>query len=211
MTEVKVYLGGEGANELGSRAGALAYQTGDNPGVVEALLRRVEPHGWSVIGAIPWRAIRKYRGKGPSPSEERNVLGLVEMANRADAAVVSFVRDSDNDPDRPKTVTSAIEKAAEIFPRVAVIGGSAIPVLEAWVLAMQGEHGTEELRKAAAQAKLRAKGIDKDTARMTQVVSDADLDRLPEDAASLRSWTSKARNVLPPLVRKTAECTANSP
>ncbi|HEY5959686.1 MAG TPA: hypothetical protein VIV60_24190, partial [Polyangiaceae bacterium] len=181
-----------------------AYQTENSPGVVEALLRRVEPLGWSVVGATPWKSIRKYRGKGP------NVLGLVEMASRADAAVVAFVRDADNDAERQKTIASAIEKAAEAFPKVAVIGGSAIQVLEAWILAMQGEHGTEQLRKASAQAKLKEKGLDKDTARMTQVVTEADLVRLPRDAESLNAWLDLARKVLSPLVRKAAESAATA-
>jgi hypothetical protein len=86
-----------------------------------------------------------------------------------------------------------------------VIGGSAIPVLEAWILAMLGEHGSEELRKSAAQEKLIKKGIDKDTAEMVKVVLEAELARLPEDAGSLRSWLLKARNVLSPLVRETTE------
>jgi hypothetical protein len=67
--------------------------------------------------------------------------------------VVSFVRDSDNDTERPRTIASAIEKAAEIFPQVAVIGDSAFPVLEAWILALLGEHGSEVLRMSAAQEK----------------------------------------------------------
>lgn len=210
MTEVKVYLGGEGPNELGNYEAKLLNPAGTYCGVIETLLRRVEPEGWAVTGTTQWKRIRKYQGTGASLNEERNVLGLVEMAHRADAAVVSFVRDADDDSERPRTIALAIEKAAEVFPKVAVIGGSAIPVLEGWILAMQGEHGTEKLRKAGAQRKLKDKGIDKDTSRMTQEVSVSDLARLPADATSLRSWISKARDVLSPLVRKTAECPATS-
>ncbi len=203
MTAVKMYLGGEGRNELGSRAGDPAYQTGDNPGVIETLLRRVEPSGWEVVGAIEWTKIRKFQARGPTQKEERNVRGLVEMANRADAAVASFVRDADADEKRTKTIESAIAKSAEDFPQVAVIGGAAIPVLEAWMLAMKGVHGTERLSKAGAQRRLSESGIvEKNTAAMTDVVSEVDLDRLPSDAESLRKWVARAREVLPPMVRR---------
>ena len=40
--KVKVFLCGEGRNELGSRCGHPAYQTDAEPGVLHALLRREE-------------------------------------------------------------------------------------------------------------------------------------------------------------------------
>ena len=43
---------------------------------------------------------------------------------------------------------------------LAPISGLAIPVLEAWILAMHGEQNPEGLSKAAAQAKLVQKHID---------------------------------------------------
>jgi hypothetical protein len=45
MSEVQVFLGGEGRNELGSWAGEPAYQHDDEPGVIKALLLRTQPEG----------------------------------------------------------------------------------------------------------------------------------------------------------------------
>ena len=198
MSGVGVYLGGEGRNELGSRAGDPAYQTNEQPGVIQSLLRVVQPHGWEVAGAVLWRNIRKYRATGPSPGEARNVLGLVHEAVRANAQVVAFVRDADDDSERPRVISEAIDGAKQSFPDVDIIGGAAIPVLEGWILAMLGQHGTQKLGKARAQSKLRDEGIPrKDTAGMVRVASELDPERLPEDAKSLRQWLSMARVVLP--------------
>jgi len=46
MVAVKVWLGGEGPCELGTRADG-----GEEPGVIEALLVRLEPSGWGIDGA----------------------------------------------------------------------------------------------------------------------------------------------------------------
>ena len=204
MSEVRVYLGGEGANELGSRCGDAIYQdAGDTsrPGVIETLLCRIQPNGWLVIGAMKWCHIRKLRSKGPTPNEERNVLGLVVEAKRAKAQVLAFVRDADNDKERPKVIAAAIDKAKLDFPDVDVIGGAAIPVLEGWILAMLGESKTETLSKAAAQTKLVERRIlAKDTLAMVRATSDFSISRLPEDANSLRVWLARARKVLPLLV-----------
>jgi hypothetical protein len=80
MSEVRVYLGGEGRNELGSRCGDPIYQDEGSLGVIETLLRRVQASGWAVIGAKKWCRIVKLRSKGPTPREERNVLGLIYEA-----------------------------------------------------------------------------------------------------------------------------------
>jgi len=200
MSDVKVHLGGEGKNELGSCALAEPYQSADIPGVVETLLRRVEPAGWTVAGATPWKSIRKFSARGPMSAEERNVRGLVEKAAGLGIPVVAFVRDSDGEPDRIVEIDAAIAKAAVDFPAVQVIGGTANPVLEGWILALQGVHGTEKLGKARAQTQL---NFDKNTEAMTQVASTADLERLPKDASSLNGWMKRAAEVLTPLVRHT--------
>lgn len=206
MTDVGVFLGGEGKNELGSRAGAPTYQTDEDPGVLQTLLRRVENQGWTVAGAVKWADIRKYPAKGPLSAEERNVLGLVVEAQRSKAEVVAFIRDAD-DTDRHKTIEAAIGKARSLFPNIDLIGGTAVPVLEGWILAMRGQHGTEKLSKAGAQKRLDDMGVDREntTSAMVRVVTEADLERLPEDARSLRAWLDRARGVLPARVRKQGE------
>lgn len=206
MKPVGVFLGGEGRNELGSRARDPAYQSDEELGVVQALLINVQSDGWAVVGATTWSKIRKYRAKGPTPSEEQNVLGLVEAAARVNAPVVAFVRDADDDADRPRSIDDALQKAQDIFPRVKVIGGTAIPVLEGWILAMTGESGTERLRKTAAQAKLASKGFPpKCTSPAVAIAMDLTMSALPRDAKSLRRWFERARDTLPPLVQAASE------
>lgn len=201
MTEVGVFLSGEGRNELGSRAGDPSYQTDAEPGVVQALLQRVQEGGWKVVGALQWSKIVKYRARGPMSGEERNVLGVVLEAQRAEAQVVAFVRDADGDQTRMKIIEQAIERAREAFPAVEVIGGTPFPVLEGWLLALKGETKTEQLGKVAAQRRLREEGVEgKDTAAMVAVVVGADLNRIPEDARTLRSWLDAAWRTLPALV-----------
>jgi hypothetical protein len=202
MSVVKVFLCGEGSNELGSRCGSPNYQYDSKPGVIETLLRGVQDQGWEVDGAIQWKGITKLRGpRMRIPREEQNVLGLVFTAKKKRARVLAFVRDADDDKQRPKVIAAAIDKAKEKFPDVEVIGGAAVPVLEAWILAMQGEHGTENLSKAAAQSKLsELKPPSNDTAAMVEIATSVTLEKLPKDATSLRAWLTRANDVLPPLV-----------
>ena len=124
MSLVRVYLGGEGRNELGSRSGHPSYQDDSSPGVIETLLRRVESTGWEVAGAMDWRRIVKLQSRGHTPNEDRNVLGLVLETKRAGARVLAFVRDSDGNAERTEIINDAIVKSKEKFPEVEVIGGN---------------------------------------------------------------------------------------
>jgi hypothetical protein len=203
MTAVKVFLCGEGSNELGSRCGLANYQDDSKPGVIETLLRRVQAHGWEVRGAMQWKGITKLRGpRRRMPREEQNVLGLVFAAKKQRARVLAFVRDADDDKNRPKVIDDAIGKAKETFPEVEVIGGAAVPVLAGWMLAMLGEYGTERLGKEAARSKLvELKVPSKDTAAMVEIAAKVAVEKLPNDATSLKVWLTRANAVLPRLVK----------
>jgi len=194
---VRVFLGGEGPNELGGRAGDPVYADVNRPGVVEALLRRAQPDGWEVAGARAWKSIRKLRIGPQRHADTHNVLGLVLDAKEADCGVLAFTRDRDNDTGRVKAVQEGIELARSHFPGVGVIGGVPIPKLEAWILALMGEHKTEELRTAAAVDRLELRGVGaKDTATMVGVVEAADLGKLPKDAEGLCAFVERSRDVL---------------
>jgi hypothetical protein len=151
---------------------------------------------------MQWKGITKLRGpRRRIPREEQNVLGLVFAAKKQRARVLAFVRDADDDKNRPKMIDDAIGKAKETFPEVEVIGGAAVPVLEGWILAMLGERGSEKLGKVAAQSKLvELKVPSQDTAAMVDIVAKVTLEKLPKDAASLMAWLARANDVLPPLV-----------
>jgi hypothetical protein len=198
VSAVGVFLGGEGLNELGSRCREPVYQNDDVPGVIQALLFRVRPKGWNVIGACKWSYIRKLRAQGRTPGDQQNVLGLVYEARRAKADVVAFCRDADNDPNRLRVIADAVSKAHTDFPGIAIAGTAAVPALEGWILALLGESGTENLSKASAQTRLRNRNVgDKDTQAMVEIVSNASMDQIPRDAASLRDWLVQAERALP--------------
>jgi len=199
MNEVGVYLGGEGRNELGGRAPAAPYDDSGEIGLIEALLRKVQESGWVVVGAKTWCRIVKLRVKPPAAADERNVLALALDAKRAQARILAFVRDADDNDQRVRIIEAAIAKAAQMYPEVGIIGGTAVPVLEAWVLAMSGEFRTEKLSKAAAQTQARVQGF-QSTDGMVQVAQGMTVSAIPRDAESLNQWLSRARETLPRLV-----------
>lgn len=202
---VKVFLAGEGSNELGSRSGHPSYQSDDRPGVLYALLLRVQPTGWQVIGARDWKSIRKYRAGKASHADTHNVLGAALDAIEAHGDVLVFSRDLDNDSAREAGVNEGIAQIPSISQHLRVIGGVAIPKLEGWILALLGEKGTEELSPSGAEAALVKREVArKDGMAMADVVASAELDKIPPDARSLRSWLSRAQAVLPALLARRA-------
>jgi hypothetical protein len=68
-----------------------------------------------VIGATKWTRITKLRAKGPTPREKQNVRGLVLEAKRAQAQVVAFIRDADDDTERERQISAAIERSQADF------------------------------------------------------------------------------------------------
>jgi hypothetical protein len=198
-----VFLCGEGRNELGSRCGHPAYQTDAEPGVLHALLQRIEASGWEVGGARDWTSIRKYKA-GAAHRDTHNVLGVALDAKEASCDVLAFSRDVDNDPMRKDAVEEGIRRIPETFAAApAVIGGVAVPTLEAWILALLGERHTEDLTTKRAALRLEEKGVaSKDGRAMVRIVENADLDELPRDAASLAAWLARAAAVLPAMVAK---------
>lgn len=199
--KVSVFLCGEGRNELGSRCGHPVYQTDTEPGVLHALLRRVQATGWEVGGARDWTSIRKYKA-GSTHRDTHNVLGVALDAKEAGCDVLAFSRDVDNEPMRKEAVEEGIRLIPETFADApSVIGGVAVPTLEAWILALQGERHTEDLTTKRAALRLEERGVaSKDGRAMVRVVEGADFDELPKDAASLIAWLARARSVLPSLV-----------
>lgn len=203
MSAVLVFLGGEGRNELGSWAGDPAYQSDEDPGVIKALLQRTRSDGWKILGAREWKGFRKYADHGRFPSdtrrlirvshEERAVLGLVLDAKERGAQVVAFVRDQDDNPDRAEIIAQAIERARTHFSDIRVVGDTAVPVLEAWILALMGEAGTEALGKVKAQKLLADRGITTTVKMVSEVLP---VRAVPEDATHLRSWLAQAKTAL---------------
>lgn len=202
----QVFLGGEGANELGSLARDPVYQPAEpQPGVLETLLRSVQPEGWEVAGAKVWKRIVKYKAKGPVNAEQRNVLGLALEAERANAHALAFLRDTDGDADREEAIQAAIPTAKALCPTLEIIAGTPKPLLEAWLLALKGQTKTEGLSKTQAVKRLAEHVPEKDTAAMVDYVRDArPFAQIAEDAVGLRSWLSEAERVLKAITKLAA-------
>lgn len=209
---IKVYLGGEGANELGTRG---QRPPGNDPGVIETLLRRVRPDGWRVEGAIVWKAIRKYQAGAaahyPTHGETYNVLRLLLLAYEQDCEMVVFVRDVDGDDGRQDVAIQPLQSpAARRFAhergyQLAAVGCMATPNLEGWILCLLGRNGTDDLSPKRAQRDLEAAGVPaKSTHHFVEI---ARTRPLPANACSLDRWLSAARAAFQQLIDGTSHDT----
>lgn len=94
---IKVFLAGEGPNELGGWSNERIYRD-ERPllGVLESLARQVVPTGWDVHDAMVWKDIPKLaigtRGQG---LERKTVLAARLHAKESGCDVVLFSRDRD--------------------------------------------------------------------------------------------------------------------
>jgi len=205
---MRVFLGGEGVDELGRFAHAPAYavqpvrgrEVSKEPGILEALVKRLKKHPIELVGGLTWHRIPKgRRSVGIGPAEVRNVVGLVTDAQDEGCNAVVFVRDRDCDELRAADIEDGIRIAQERFPDVRIVGGSAVEEIEAWLLAMLGErkseshtHPKEELRERHRVSTRHDK---------TRIVEEARFDQLPEDAASLHQWINRFTTAMPATER----------
>jgi hypothetical protein len=202
---LKVFLGGEGNNDLGSRWHHLA---GDSPGVIETLLRRVCPSSWHVASARSWKSIRKYQAgaarKRPEHEDARNVLGLVLHAYEEACEMLVFVRDLDGEDLREQEIRRVLETLAafdfadEYHYELAVVGGVARPKLEGWILWLLGVTGTDAMTPARAERELAA--IDIEAKSTAQFVAIAESGALPTGNGSLPEWLAQAKATFARLI-----------
>lgn len=199
---MKIFLAGEGPNELGGWARTPAYrEPSPDRGVLEAILRRLQPTGWTVVGAQLWSRIRKYQAGGFATAEERNVRGVVLTASESGCDVVAFSRDRDRDAERERqieAIVDAIVTAAEPGQPF-VIGGIAREALESWILSLRGMTDAEQTRqpKERLRNRLRDENRELSTEEMVAIVNDCDLSAIPEGADSLRRWIDRGRQFFP--------------
>ena len=200
---MRIFLAGEGKNELGGWAKPHPYCDPNEHGVLEALLRKVSAKGWEICGALLW----KYRSGG-GDAEKRNVLALQLAARDADADVAVFSRDTDGDQERERSIAEGLKEAAELFPDgPKVAGGTAVQRLESWMLALTGALHTEQMSNAKVDESLSKIVIAlKDVAAMVDLVDSADIENLPKDAESLHRWFESVRQALgDPIVERLRE------
>ena len=189
---LRVFLAGEGANDLGGWAAHRSYRRPERPGVLEALIRKVTDSGWVICEAKTWASVKKLR-VGRDHADIHNVLALALDAYEAECHVLVFSRDQDNDQYRAEAIADGIALAeARYGNSVSIVGGLAVRKLEAWILALKGERRSEE--PACPEDRLAKLGVPrKDTRAMVECVESADLASLPEDAKSLRAWIALAQ------------------
>ena len=196
---MKVFLGGEGPNDIGDWYG-YPYHQGERPrhGVVGILLQKVNGEGWEVGGAVAWKRLRKLRVGQHGKAEVRNVQALMLKAREAGCDVVAFVRDRDRDRDRQRTVEQGIAQAAQRYPDgPQIVGGMAIEKLESWIVAMSGKSGSESMREQRLRTTLAQLGLDwKSTGQYADFAEAAELEQLPGDARSLQAWLKQAAEAL---------------
>jgi hypothetical protein len=194
---LKVFLGGEGDNDIGTR---WHRPMGDHPGVVEVLLRRLRPDGWRVAGGRSWKSIRKYRAGGAlrrsNHEDGRNVLGLVLHAYEEACELLVFVRDRDRDEAREQEIRRVLDEitafgfAEEYRYELAIVAGVPRPTLEGWILCLQGVAGTDEMSPLRADRALADAGIElKSTLQYAGVAASCVL---PTGEGSLPRWLAHA-------------------
>jgi len=200
--QVKVWLGGEGPSEIGDRD----LVGGERVGALEALLRKVEPSGWTLEGATRWSRIRKFRvseaiGRD-NHGDIHSIAGLAQVAFEAGCEVVAFSRDVDADEHRADAIADGIAHARAKVPMVAIIGGPAIPALEGWILALLGVRDTEDKSRDRCNQLLAARDLDgKHAEDYVAVIEDADLDKIPPGSDALVAWLTLARDLLGTAIR----------
>ena len=126
----------------------------------------------------------------------QNVLKLCQRAVDVGADVVAFTRDQDGDDGRAGAIAEGIEAARRAFPELHVIGASATPCIEAWVLATAGEPH----RRSVSAVKRRMTELHLESlAAMTRVLRD-DVDG---------RWDDERTTGLGDFVRAAASTFAN--
>jgi hypothetical protein len=194
---LKVFLGGEGKNDIGTRCDR---PMGDQPGVVETLLRRVRASGWHVAGARSWRLIRKYRAgaarKRADHDDVHNVLGLVLEAYENACEMLVFVRDRDREELREQAIRRVLETIAtfgfaeEYRYELAIVGGVPKPKLEGWILCLLGVAGTDRMTTARVDREVASLPV---VAKSTEhYVAIAESATLPPPEGSLANWLAHA-------------------
>jgi hypothetical protein len=192
---VKVLLAGEGRDELGDWIHPPQYRARPpQPGLIEALLRRVAGDRFTVVDARVWHAIKKFKAGAHAQPETRNVLGLMLEAEELGCDALVFVRDKDRDDERERDIHEGLGRLGEGEHGAQVVGGCAVQEIEAWLLALLGEHGSEG-HAQAKEALAKVYGI-ASLPQKVAVVESKDAGAVPADARSLCAWLEAAREVL---------------
>lgn len=196
---MRVFLAGEGPNELGGWAKEPGYRVSPvEPGVLTTLVERVAGSPANVVGCAVWKSLRKYRaGQRGVPATDGDVRSLRAaqlQAKEARATVLVALRDTDGQTDRE----AALRTAASTPPTaLRTVVGTPHLKLEAWILACAGTRKAEDLGSHGLKNALTSLGIPpKETAAMVNVVENCDLSKIPPCATRLHRFLDDLRAAL---------------
>lgn len=206
---LKVMLVGEGPNELGDWIKEAPYRNaprtrrGDAPpaiGVLQTLLHKIAPGGWSVLDAMAWKSLVKLTPRRPGSGDARSVAAVVLHAKERGDDVVVFFRDRDGAKNRARE--AEIEAVVTNTPSAAaspkLVGAVAVETLEAWVLAACGDANCDSYTDPVAVLAARFSVSPKSAAAMVALIEAADLDSASARSSSLARWLGRARAVFTP-------------
>lgn len=207
-TPLKVMLVGEGKNELGAWVHAAPYRASrdvrdrEHPaerGVLEALLHRVAPEGWSVVAAKTWASLVQLKPRPAGDGDARNLAAVLLHAKEQRCDVVVFSRDRDGRKNRARqdAIEALVAESAQANGPLKVVGAVAVETLEAWVLAFDGDARCEEHTDPVTTLCARTSMRPKDTGAMLAIVADEtrSLDEAVTRSPSLARWVGHARRV----------------
>jgi len=186
---IRVLIAGEGSNELGNstRDASQEGEASSGGGVIEALMAKVRPTGWTIRGRMEWLNVKKLRVNAPGRGDEHNVRVLSLKARELGCNALVFLRDRDGDVARERAIQRALRDLSEV-PDLRIAGGVPIEQLECWLLALRGEKQAHLSADPPGELHERHAIPQKETTAMVQLVRNAPLLRAPEDAVSLWRW-----------------------
>lgn len=184
---MKILLAGEGSDDLGSYAREPMFREPHEEGVLECLVRRIQPQS-EISDGVCWKDVTKYRSGEHRHPETRTVLGLALTAFERKCVLV-FSRDRDGYEEREHDVENGIEQAKKLFPDVVIVGGTANEEIESWILSMLGDRSAESHTNAKARL-AKTHGISTRQEKV-DIASKFDFSNAPEPAVSLRRWLER--------------------
>ena len=196
---MRVYLAGEGRNELGGSTKEAGHRgSRETAGVLTTLMNRAASTPPKVVGSVVWQRLPNFRLGVPSRRIENadayNLLAAQQLADDVGATVLVALRDTDGDLKRERALHDA-KSSAPIHPRIVL--GTPHLKLEAWILACLGTPKAEELRKTKLESQLRSRNIrPKSTAAMVNVIENCDLTTIPPCATRLHRFLDDLRAAL---------------
>jgi hypothetical protein len=164
------------------------------PGILEALLERLDLAPWEIVDGATWRRAPLYRVGNRRAPETRRVLGLALLGKEREADVVVLVRDRDGDDDREAEIETGIAQAPAMGFTTLLVGGVAIEEIEAWILALLGDRNAENY--ARPKEKLAENHGLRTRAQKVAVIEGAALDRAESGAPSFMRFCERVRAAL---------------